>query len=90
LAFWGFACRRGRKRTGDGHVLLVTPRKKARWALKARVRELLRRGGATPLTELLAPLHPVLTGGGRTFAGGTRVVRLARCGTMSRGKVVSS
>jgi RNA-directed DNA polymerase len=70
LAFWGFAFRRGRTRTGDGHVLRVTPRTKARWALKARVRELLRHGGATPLTELLAPLHPVLTGGGQDFRGG--------------------
>jgi RNA-directed DNA polymerase len=46
LAVWGVAFRRGRKRTGDGHVIRVPPRTKARLALKARGRELRRRGGA--------------------------------------------
>jgi RNA-directed DNA polymerase len=60
--FLGFEFRRVRKRTGDGHFILLTPRKKARLALKARMRELLRRGGATPLKELIAQLNTVLTG----------------------------
>ena len=58
----GFECRRVRQRTGEGHFILLTPRQKARLALKARVRELLRRGGATPLTELIGQLNTVLTG----------------------------
>jgi RNA-directed DNA polymerase len=62
-AFVGFEFRRGRTRTGDGPFSVVTPRKKARLALKARVRELLRRGGATPLKERSAPLNTGLTGG---------------------------
>jgi RNA-directed DNA polymerase len=62
FAFLGFEFRRVRKRTGDGHFILLTPRKKARLALKARVRELLRREGATPLKELIAHLNTVLTG----------------------------
>ena len=62
FAFLGFEFRRVRKRTGDGHFILLTPRKKARQALKARVRELLQHGGATPLKELIAHLNTVLTG----------------------------
>jgi RNA-directed DNA polymerase len=62
FAFLGFEFRRVRKRTGDDHFILLTPRKKARLALKARVRELLRRGGATPLQELIAQLNAVLAG----------------------------
>src|SRR5712691_22957 len=60
--FLGFEFRRVRKRRGDGHFILLTPRKKARLALKARVRELLQHGGATPLKELIAHLNTVLTG----------------------------
>jgi RNA-directed DNA polymerase len=62
FTFLGFEVRRVRKRTGDGHFILLTPRKKARLALKARVRELLRQGGATPLKELIAQLNTVLMG----------------------------
>ena len=62
FTFLGFELRRVQKRTGDGHFILLTPRKKARLTLKARVRELLRHGGATPLKELIAQLNAVLTG----------------------------
>ena len=62
VTFLGFELRRVRKRTGDGHYILLTPRKKARLTLKARVRELLQHGGATPLKELIAHLNTVLTG----------------------------
>jgi RNA-directed DNA polymerase len=62
FTFLGFEVRRVRKRTENGHFILLTPRKKARLALKARVRELLQHGGATPLKELIAQLNAVLTG----------------------------
>lgn len=62
FGFLGFELRRVRKRTGDGHFILLTPRKKARLALKARLREVLRHGGATPLKELIAQLNAVLAG----------------------------
>jgi group II intron reverse transcriptase/maturase len=62
FTFLGFELRRVRKRTGDGHYILLTPRKKARLTLKARVRELLQHGGATPLKELIGHLNTVLTG----------------------------
>jgi len=72
---WGCECRRGRKRTGEGPFSPLTPRQKARRALKARLRELLRRGGAPPLEELRAPLHAVRTGGGAVLARGERESR---------------
>jgi RNA-directed DNA polymerase len=49
-------------RARDGHFILLTPRKKARLALKARLRELLRHGGATPVKDLIAHLNTVLRG----------------------------
>jgi RNA-directed DNA polymerase len=49
-------------RARDGYFILLTPRKRARLALKARLRELLRRGGATPLKDLSAQLNAVLAG----------------------------
>jgi len=60
--FLGFELRRKTNRAGDGQFILLTPRKKARLALKARVREILRHGGATPLPELIARLNTVLHG----------------------------
>src|SRR4051794_4205296 len=60
--FLGFELRREANRARDGQFILLTPRKKARLALKARVRETLRRGGATPLKELIAHLNTVLQG----------------------------
>ena len=71
FAVWGVEFRRVRKRTGDGHFLLLTPRKKARLAITARRRELLRRGEATPLKELLAQLNAVLAGWVPSFRVGT-------------------
>lgn len=60
--FWGFECRRGQKHTGDGHFILLTPRKQARLAIKARLRELLRHVGALPLKEVIAQLNLILAG----------------------------
>src|SRR5262249_39829236 len=60
--FLGFELRRVPNRARDGHFIVMTPGKKARLALKARLRELLRHGGATPLKELIAQLNTVLRG----------------------------
>ena len=60
--FLGFELRRVTNRARDGQFILLTPRKKARLILKARVRETLRRGGTTPLKELIARLNTVLQG----------------------------
>ncbi|MBI3302088.1 MAG: reverse transcriptase [Deltaproteobacteria bacterium] len=58
----GVERRRVPNRARDGYFILLTPRKRARLAIKARLRELLRRGGATPLKELIAQLNAVLAG----------------------------
>ena len=62
FGFWGFDGRRVRKRTRDGHCILLTPQQKARLTLKARRRDILRHGGATPLKELIAQVNRVLAG----------------------------
>ena len=62
FAFLGFEFRRVRKRTGDGHFILLTPRKKARLTIKARLRELLQHSGSTPLEEVIAQLNVILAG----------------------------
>jgi RNA-directed DNA polymerase len=60
--FLGFEVRRVRKRTRDGHFILLTPRKKARLAIKARIRDLLRHSGATPLKKLIGQVNLLLAG----------------------------
>jgi RNA-directed DNA polymerase len=60
--FLGFELRRVPNRARDGYFILLTPRKRARQAIKARLRELLRHGGATPLKDLIAQLNAVLAG----------------------------
>jgi group II intron reverse transcriptase/maturase len=62
FAFLGFEIRRVRKRARDGHFILLTPRKKARLAIKARLRGLLRHSGAPPLTTLVGQVNRLLTG----------------------------
>jgi len=62
FTFLGFEVRRVRKRTGDGHFILLTPRKKARLAIKARIRDFLRHSGATPLKTLVGQINRLLAG----------------------------
>src|SRR5215471_14703925 len=62
FGFLGFDVRRVRKRTRDGYFILRTPQKKARLTIKARIRDILRHGGATPLKELIAQMNVVLAG----------------------------
>jgi group II intron reverse transcriptase/maturase len=60
--FLGFEVRRVRQRTRNGHFILLTPRKKARLAITARIRDLLQHGGATPLKVLIGRLNDLLAG----------------------------
>jgi len=62
FGFLGFDLRRVRKRERNGHFILMTPKKKARKAIKAKIRDLIRRGGATPAKMLVAQINPVLAG----------------------------
>ena len=45
FGFLGFDLRRVRKRSGEGHFILMTPKKKARQAVKAKVRDIIIWGG---------------------------------------------
>jgi hypothetical protein len=60
FGFLGFDLRRVRKRSGEGHFILITPKKSARLAIKAKIRELIRHAGATPLrngSEIISRLE---------------------------------
>jgi RNA-directed DNA polymerase len=62
FGFLGFDLRRVRKRRGDGHFILMTPKKKARQAIKAKVREIIRKGGAAPAKKIVADINAALAG----------------------------
>jgi RNA-directed DNA polymerase len=62
FGFLGFDLRRVRKRKGGGHYLQLTPKKKARKAIKAKVRDIIRQGGALPLPKVVARINAALAG----------------------------
>ena len=62
FSFLGFDFRRVPKRRSSGYFILMTPRKKARKTVKAKVRDIIRNGGATPAKELVSKINEVLTG----------------------------
>jgi RNA-directed DNA polymerase len=62
FGFLGFDLRRVRKRKGEGYYILMTPKKTARKAVKAKIRDIIRRGGATPAKALVAQINTVLAG----------------------------
>ncbi len=62
FGFLGFDLRRVPKRKGNGYFILMTPKKKARLAIKAKIRDILRCAGATPAEEVIAAINAVLAG----------------------------
>src|SRR6266550_745439 len=62
FGFLGFDLRRVHKRKRDGYFILMTPKKKARKAIKSKIRDLIRHGGATPAKMLVAQINAVLAG----------------------------
>ena len=62
FGFLGFDLRRAPKPGGKGYFVLMTPKKKARKAIKARIRDIIRRGGATPVKVLVERINAVLAG----------------------------
>jgi group II intron reverse transcriptase/maturase len=62
FGFLGFDLRRVRKHSGDGYFILMTPKKKARKAVKAKIRDIIRHGGATPMPALVKRINATLTG----------------------------
>jgi len=62
FGFLGFDLRRVRKRERNGYYLQLTPKKKARKAIKAKIRNIIRHGGATPAKVLVAKINAALAG----------------------------
>jgi group II intron reverse transcriptase/maturase len=62
FGFLGFDLRRVRKQSGDGYFILMTPKKKARKAVKAKIRDIIWHGGATPMPALVKRINATLAG----------------------------
>jgi hypothetical protein len=62
FGFLGFDLRRIRKRKGNGHYLQMIPKKKARKAIKAKIRDIIRHGGAIPLPTMIEQINASLAG----------------------------
>jgi RNA-directed DNA polymerase len=61
FSFLGFDFRRVLNRRQQPYILL-TPRKKARLAIQAEVRKIVRESGAQPVPAIIQRLNPVLAG----------------------------
>jgi group II intron reverse transcriptase/maturase len=62
FGFLGFDLRRVQKRKGAGSYLLMTPKKKARKAIKATIRDIIRAGGAAPAATIISRINAALAG----------------------------
>jgi len=62
FGFLGFDIRRVLNRDKDRHFTLLTPKKKARLAIKTNIREIIRHGGATPAKELVQRINTAVAG----------------------------
>jgi RNA-directed DNA polymerase len=62
FGFLGFDLRRVRRRKEAGYFILMTPKKKARLTIKAKIRDLIEHGGATPVKMLVANINAALKG----------------------------
>lgn len=62
FGFLGFDLRRVKKRAKEGHYISITPKKKARTAIKAEIREIIRTGGSVPLKDLIARINEIIAG----------------------------
>jgi RNA-directed DNA polymerase len=62
FGFLGFDLRRVRKREKDGYLVLMTPKKKARKAIKAKIREIIVHGGALTAAALVAKINAAIAG----------------------------
>jgi hypothetical protein len=70
FGFLGFDLRRVRKPEKDGYVVLMTPKKKARKAIKAKMRDMVANGGTLTAAELVAQINAAVAGWGQLFQGG--------------------
>lgn len=62
FGFLEFDLRRVSKRNKNGYLILMTPKQKARQAVKAQIRDIIRRGGTTPTPILVKRINATLAG----------------------------
>jgi group II intron reverse transcriptase/maturase len=62
FGFLGFDFRRVPKLDKSGYFILMTPKKKARKAIKARIRQIINAGGNASVQDIIARINPVLAG----------------------------
>lgn len=62
FGFLGFDLRYKLNKKRTNNFILLTPKKKARQAIKAEIRDLIRRGGATPMKELVSQINAKISG----------------------------
>ena len=62
FGFLGFDLRRVRNRQKGRYYILMTPKKKARTAIKTRIRTIIQRGGSTPAKALVKRLNASIAG----------------------------
>src|SRR5438270_8458897 len=62
FGFLGFDLRRVSKREGNGYLILMTPKKKARQAVKAKIRDIIARSGASPMPAVVQQINATLAG----------------------------
>jgi group II intron reverse transcriptase/maturase len=62
FGFMGFDIRRVLNRERSRYFFLLTPRKKARLAIKTKIREIISAGGVTPVKELVNQINAALVG----------------------------
>ena len=62
FGYLGFDLRRVRRRKEQGHFILLTPKKKARLAIKAEIRDVIAHSGAAPMEKVVEKLNEKVAG----------------------------
>jgi group II intron reverse transcriptase/maturase len=62
FGFLGFDLRRVRKRKKTGYYVYMTPKKKARKAIKAKIRDIIAAGGALTAAEIVTRINAAVAG----------------------------
>jgi group II intron reverse transcriptase/maturase len=62
FGFLGFDLRRVMNRQGTNYFILMTPKKKARKVIKAKIREIIKNGGASPTNEIITDINEAVAG----------------------------
>lgn len=60
--FWDLTYGGFRTEAKTGTFILMTPKKKARTAVKARIHEVIRKGGARPAKKIVKQINAILAG----------------------------